>query len=1421
MKFNQFLILATLLLNIPSFAQTTYFIKYKSSVPINVVESNISQQVFSNNLGDAPLALPIYKLDYLAKGLGRGDEVLGRIVKVQFSENVDEANFNSILSSDPDIEYIQKSTTYQLDFVPNDSLISEQWALLKIKAFDAWDITTGADTVLLAIIDTGIEYFHPDLKNKIYKNPGEMGIDNLGRDKSNNEIDDDANGFIDDYMGWDFVDRVGFPLDTTAGDYLNWDNYPYDPVHGLAGFHGTFVAGIAGAEANNISGIAGVAPYIKLLNLRAFENGGGGEEDDVASAILYAVQMGVKVINMSFGDYSFSYVLRDVIRYAYTKNVVLVASSGNQNVNTPHYPSGYSEVISVGNSTEQDYVASNSSWGSTLDLVAPGTSIISTSVESTYITAGGTSASAPFVSATAALILSLQNFTNEEVKQIIKSTTDDIGETGWDIKSGAGRLNMESALRVLAPSNIKFSFPLMDFATSEDSIPIVATVLSANFISYNLEVGEGIDPENWTPLIDIGLNQFSEKEIYNLDISSYEEGTYTLRLTVNTNTGRTMEERVLFHIMRTAPKVAEVGLGSIYYGDRSTIAGEFYTSQPSVMRMYYRTYGGSNFDFITLDGFNTNNQFVKQLHYGFIPKELVLPSTLYEIYFEAENLAGLKTVIVDSLNNNDNFLIRTEDVPSLTEYYEMPFSMPYSNLWDEPVSFLSDNYTEILNELFYESQIPYFGLYKLEDNNFVKIDSIESKFPRAFGDFNNDGKKDFISFKSPDIIIDEQSVPYSFNLIEKYRSPSLENVINVEDLDGDGSFEIISQKGFSSYQINKIKQSLEVDTSKVVFYKTYSDTLDSDKYSEINNLINNNLLVIDSDNDGKKEIWFVDADGDLISYKVNDLNNIVKGDSLRVIGLTTIKDNILSSGDYNGDGKKDFAVLYETNSIAPSFLLLIVTFQNHIPKILVQKVFLDQSAEYSGGLSFNDVYQTLRFVDINNDNNDELILSIFPFVYIFKYSDEKDNIVFYQEGSNSYRIFKGDLNQNGVPEIALTINDKIKFFEFTNSIVTDVPQLFRGYSLSSNKIQLSWSGNAERYYIYKGLDASNLELIDSLIFEPSYLDLNVQKNITYYYTVKAFDPIKPAPLSGFSKVIEVYSHTPAKPDTAISNSNRSVIVTFSEKMKNTIENLQSFEIVDTIGYPNSITASDQYSYLLSFNQNLPAGEQKVIIKNIKDFYNAPIEKDTLIFNVTPVLEEPSFFVSNFEIINAYKIKLSFNYPVDGVSAMNLNNYIFEPSNKVTSVTIDPNDSKIVYLDLSNQKPIGSIGKEYILRINNLISNVASGNIPINTGAGSYVVLSKYAKDLSDVYVYPNPTKEGTEKITFANLPQRAKISIWTIDGILINEFEETDGNGGVDYDLTDLSGNHISSGIYFYRIVQLDETRNESEEKLGKFAIVR
>lgn len=1403
MKFNSaFLFFTSILFSVSSIAQTTFFIKYKDNVPLNIIANRVSEQKISDTFANRQINLPEFQINYFAKGLGKGDEVLERILKIKFSENVDAADFSSMLYNDPDIEYIQKANNYQIDFLPNDSLASQQWALEKIKAFDAWDITQGSDTVLLAIIDTGIDYEHPDLKNKIYFNSGEIGIDQFGNDKRSNGIDDDGNGFVDDYMGWDFTDRLGFPFDSTGGDYLDWDNNPFDENG-----HGTYIAGIAGAETNNFTGISGAAPLIKVLNLRAFDPGGYGEEDDAAAAILYAVQMGAKVINMSFGDNAFSYVLRDVVRYAYSQGIVLIASAGNTGSNMPHYPSGYSEVISVGNSTREDYVAGSSNYGSTIDLVAPGSSILTTSRNNGYAEISGTSASAPFVSAAAALILSRNNFTNEEVKQIIKSTTDDIGEPGWDIKSGAGRLNLFKALSVTAPSAIKFNSPTQDFATSGNNIPINVSVLSPYFTSFSLDYGIGLNPKNWTNLISNQQNQISNEEILDLDVSGFVDTVYTLRLVVNQTTGRTLEERVNFYVDRSAPVAELISIIPAFYGDKTTVLASVYTDDPSIVRLYYRLYGTIDYNFITLDGFTINNQFVKSLHYGFIPKDLIDQNSIYELYLEAENLVGLKTIIK---NNNTDFLVSTSFEAEISTDYVQPFTLPAGSIYEDQIS-LSNNSRDIIIRKNLSPKVS--SIYSFQNNEFVLVDSLSDRIVKSVGDFNNNGLTDMLNYFVRDGFIDEQSSFNSYLFSEKYSNVGGKFwPILAKDVDNDGITEIFSVLNDTTVEVWEVNSSLTLN--KVASLANFSPS----RYGL--NIINSpNAVITDIDGDGINEFWMIDQDGDIFGYKITGNN---KFDKSMVIETGFLGSSAhLAAGDFNGDGRQELAVLLHSIDeldISPFYRLIVFNILNNQVNFLLDQALIDASTEFNN--TFRRSENSIRLKDLDNDGSDELILFVFPYSYIFKNEFGSVKIVSYKENINSNSIFIGDLNDNGIPEVAFPTENGIQFVEFAFSNQTSKPLGLNGFSLSGTSIQLKWSALAERYYIYKGSSPDSLILIDSLIFETNYTDNSVDPDNHYYYGVRSYDPTKLIPLSGMSNIINVYSHIPAIPINAVSNSSKSVIVTFSEKMKNTIDNLQSFNVLG-FGYPNSITANNQYSYLLTFNSDFSNGEHQIVIKDIKDFYGSPIQTDTLTFTTLSRPEDPSFYVSNFEIINSYKIKLTFNFPVDETSALNTNNYIFSPDNKVSSVQIDQQDSKNIYLDLTGNKPVGSIGKEYVLRIENLFSDVSSGGVKINSGAGSYLVLSTFAKDLSGVFVYPNPTKENSEKITFANLPQRAKITIWSIDGKIIYELEENDGNGGVDFYLKDFSGNRISSGVYIYRIVQLDNMRNEGEEKLGKFAIIR
>ncbi|MFC2103130.1 S8 family serine peptidase [Bacteroidota bacterium] len=1408
MKFKICLILFVIIISIPNlYSQNNYFIKYRNNVSTQEIDSKISTQIITPDGLNNPLEAQINKVDYLAKGLGREDEVLSRIVKVSFENSVNESSVFALQNLDPSIEYIQKSTTYKMDFVPNDTLLGEQWALEKIQAFDAWEKTTGVDSVLLAIIDTGIDFLHPDLENKIYINSGETGTDNSGQDKRSNDIDDDGNGFVDDFRGWDFTDRAGFPFDSSGGDYLDWDNNPMDE-HG----HGTYIGGIAGAQANNITGIAGVAPNIQLVNLRAFDPSGFGEEDDVAAAILYAVQIGVKVINMSFGDNAFSLVLRDVVEFAYSQGVVLVGSSGNSGSNDPHYPSGYSSVISVGNSTREDFVAGSSNFGSTLDLVAPGSSIFTTSRDNNYASINGTSAATPHVSATAALLLSLQSFTNEEIKQIIKSTTDDIGEPGWDLRSGAGRLNLSNALTVIAPSVIKFNQPMQDFATLNDEIIINATILSPAFVHFSLYYGTGYNPSSWISLIENAQNQFSNQDISTLDITSLPDTVYALRLEVLLSNGRTLEERVNFHISRTPPTASLISVGPAFYGDQTTILAAMFTDEPCLVRMYYRRIGETDFNFVTLDGFTTNNQFIKNLHYGFLPKQIVQQNSLYDIYFEAENLVGFTTIVND---NGSYFRFSTVYEAEYAGETELGYALPPGSIYENPVNLTTTEFTQIFIRENKISEFPVTYLHSLDNNRFVRVDSLVDRLVRDFGDFNNNGLKDILASISRDAFIYEQSNPGSSDLIQKFSQETGDFwPVLAKDIDDDNITELVIVDSDTSYTVWNIGSDLNLSGPiKLINFTEKSfgqNSIDAAKG-----------VIADVDGDGTNEFWTVDRDGDIYSFEIFGPDDYRQGSIVTTgfIGSSAF----LTTGDYNGDGTEELAVLLHSIDeldVAPFYRLIVFNLINGEINTLYDQALIDAATEFGQGV-FRSSENSLRFADLDNDVQEELIVFMFPYAYIFKHNINSNKIISYKENINSNSVFIGDLNLNGVEEIAFPTSEGIKFYEFTVSEIANRPYNVNGYSISSNNVMLNWNGNVDQYYIYRGIDPDNLELVDSSTLSTEYVDFGLNTNQSYYYGVKSFDPIKLYPLSDLSKVIEVYVHSPGEVLTANATSSNTVIVKFSEKMNNTIENLQAFNILN-VGFPGSIAPATQYSYLLTFRSPIPIGENQLLVKDLKDLYGSPISEKTISFTMDSTIAKQEFFISSFNIVNPYLVRVTFNLEVDENTVINTNNFTFEPENKAVDVSVGANN-KTIMIDLKGEKPVGSIGREYVMRIKNVKSSMSSGNIEINSGAGSYVVLTGFAKDLSDVYVYPNPVEigAGTTTLTFANLPQYAKLIIWTIDGTKVAELEETDGNGGMDFNLMDESGNILGSGIYFYRIVMLDESNNETDEKLGKFAIVR
>jgi subtilisin family serine protease len=307
------------------------------------------------------------------------------------------------LQSDPQVAGVEANVKLGLLTTPNDDRFSQQYALQNlgqtggttgadISAIEGWQVTTGSRDVVVAVIDTGIDHSHPDLIDNMWLNPGEVGQDANGQDKSTNGLDDDGNGYIDDLRGWDFV---------------NDDNDPMDDQG-----HGTHTAGTIGASGNNTLGVTGVAWQVGLVGLKFLGADGSGTLDDAVEAIEYATRLGVKLSSNSWGGGGYSAAMAAAIREANDRGILFVAAAGNESNNNdqaPSYPASYAfdNVISVAATDHADRLAFFSNFGkSSVHLAAPGVNVLSTMPGGKYKELSGTSMACPHVSGAAALIWS-------------------------------------------------------------------------------------------------------------------------------------------------------------------------------------------------------------------------------------------------------------------------------------------------------------------------------------------------------------------------------------------------------------------------------------------------------------------------------------------------------------------------------------------------------------------------------------------------------------------------------------------------------------------------------------------------------------------------------------------------------------------------------------------------------------------------------------------------------------------------------------------------------------------------------------------------------------------------------------------------------------------------------------------------------
>lgn len=350
------------------------------------------------------------------------------VLKIEDKGNTKATIENLMLSQG--VEIVEPNYIYRTNRTPNDPHLSKLWGLsntgqidsgkspgvsgMDIGAEKAWDIQTGSKDLIVAVIDTGVDYQHKDLADNIWTNVAEAnGV--LG-------VDDDGNGFIDDIHGYDFVNKDGDPMDD----------------HG----HGSHCSGTIGAKGDDGYGLAGVAWNVRIMAIKFLGKNGSGDLEDAVEGIRYAVKMGAKVLSNSWGGGGYSEILKGAIEEANAKNVIFTAAAGNSSNNndeSPTYPANYNipNVISVAAINNRGNLAEFSSFGKrTVHVAAPGVNIYS-SIPSGYDSWSGTSMATPHVTGVAALVLSQEpHLTPLEVKERLIKTSKPIARLKGKVASG-------------------------------------------------------------------------------------------------------------------------------------------------------------------------------------------------------------------------------------------------------------------------------------------------------------------------------------------------------------------------------------------------------------------------------------------------------------------------------------------------------------------------------------------------------------------------------------------------------------------------------------------------------------------------------------------------------------------------------------------------------------------------------------------------------------------------------------------------------------------------------------------------------------------------------------------------------------------------------------------------------------------------
>lgn len=424
----------------------------------------------------------------------------------------------------------------------------DQWAIKRVRIPEAWaELGDKPQPVVVAVIDTGLDWNHADIGwDNIWRNPGEI---------PGNGLDDDGNGFVDDIIGWDFFANSNRP----------WDHDG----------HGTFIAGLIAARTDNRIGIAGINRHARIMVVKAVNNFGHTRASHIARGIVYAVDNGARVINLSVGGARFTEVERAALDYAAKRGVLVVAAAGNEAEEVVDYsPASHPAVLAVGSTNYADERTEFSNYGAAIDLVAPSVDILSLRARRTdlalniagegyvvgqnfvgrdrrYFRTSGTSFSAPLVTGAASLILSRHpELKAADLRRKLLASARDIDEPGVDRFTGYGLLDAAAAIGADPAGfiSVAISGVAVGAIDGTPAAIVTGTAVAGKPATAFLELGRGENPKDWKRVAKVSP-PVEDGELARIPASAFAGASeWNLRLVVTNAAGKRLETRFLIKL---------------------------------------------------------------------------------------------------------------------------------------------------------------------------------------------------------------------------------------------------------------------------------------------------------------------------------------------------------------------------------------------------------------------------------------------------------------------------------------------------------------------------------------------------------------------------------------------------------------------------------------------------------------------------------------------------------------------------------------------------------------------------------------------------------------------------------------------------------------------------------------------------------